>query len=151
MLPQNPLPLTQCEAKTWMLSIVREAWSTKTTIKQPWRKKLHRFLEVAKRNKWSEGSYFSSGSWKRETIMKKTVKSIKFNTKFCFTCTFSKKQDQPILFSSFFFRDLCLSLSVTSLSRLNTRQKKKKKKKRPKRERSRELTVTVLGCHKITN
>jgi hypothetical protein len=42
-----------------------------------------------------------------------------------------------------------MSLSMTSLSRQNTRPKKKRKK-RPKRERSQELTVTVLGCHKNT-
>jgi hypothetical protein len=135
MLPQNPLSLTQCEAKTWMLSIVREAWSTKTTIKQPWSERFHRFLEVAKRNKWIEGSYSSSGRWKRrKTLMKKTVKSIKFNTKFCFTCTFSKKQDQPKLFSFFIF-DTNVFINDLSL-KTEHKAKKEKKKKTQKRKKS---------------
>jgi hypothetical protein len=83
----------------------------------------------------NEGSYSSSGRWKRrKTLMKKTVKSIKFNTKFCFTCTFSKKQDQPKLFSFFIF-DTNVFINDLSL-KTEHKAKKEKKKKTQKRKKS---------------
>jgi hypothetical protein len=66
--------------------------------------------------------------------MKKTVKSIKFNTKFCFTCTFSKKQDQPKLFSFFIF-DTNVFINDLSL-KTEHKAKKEKIKKTQKRKKS---------------